>query len=160
MIADVHIHYYQCRILPLHWAAIPGHLFLGVCTQDLPQKVGTVIAYSWFSNPDPSDEEIKQEIKGTSLLLVTQLLAAFLHSVVENLGMIFRGPPLAMFTRSPTKFPFYSLAQVRSSPCCNKRLLLLHNCPLPVRQKSRAMKNFGGLNWTEDRVSSSLRPSL
>lgn len=50
--------------------------FLRVHTEDLPQKVGVAIARTWFSNPDSSNEEIKQGFEGTSLSLVTQLLTA------------------------------------------------------------------------------------
>ena len=70
--------------------------FLGIYTESLPQKLGTVIARNWFSNPDSSDEEIKNRFEGTPLPLVMQLLAARRGTEFAgtHMGRILDGWPL------------------------------------------------------------------
>ena len=71
--------------------------FLGIHTEHLPQKAGTVIARNWFSNPDSSDEEIKNRFDGTPLPLVMMLLAARqgMAFAGTHMGRILDGWPLS-----------------------------------------------------------------
>ena len=71
--------------------------FLGVHTEELPQKPGTVVSRNWFSNPNSSDEEIRNRFEGTPLPLVIQLLAIRrgMGFAGTHMGKILEGWPLA-----------------------------------------------------------------
>ena len=50
--------------------------FLGLHSEDQPQKASTAVPHNWFSNQDASDEEIKARFAGTPLPLAMQLIVA------------------------------------------------------------------------------------